>query len=83
MSIRHRPMQPNDVRECVEMVAAQPFVGPRYADSISNLRSAWLLLLSSGGFCSTSVVEEDLEGARSRMLGVGVSVLLPTIFCTR
>jgi hypothetical protein len=80
MSIRHRPMRPKDLRECVELVATQPFVGPRYGDSISNLHLAWLRLLSSNGFCSTSVIEEETEGARPRMLGVGVSVFISDDF---
>lgn len=80
MSIRHHPMRAKDVRECVELVTAQPFVAPRYGDSVSNLRSAWSRLLSSGGFCSTSVIEEDLEGSRPRMLGVGVSVFVTDDF---
>lgn len=80
MSIRHRPMRLHDVRECVEIVAGQPFVGPRYGDSISNLRRAWLRLLSSDGLCSTSVIEEEIDGARPRMLGVGVSVVVSDDF---
>jgi hypothetical protein len=74
MSIRQRPMRPKDVRECMELVTAQPFVGPRYRDSVSHLHSAWLHLLSSDGFCSTTVIEEEVGGAPPRMLGVGASV---------
>lgn len=77
MSIRHRPMRPNDVRECVAIVAADPVVGPRYSKSIADLAPAWLHLLRSNGFCGTSVFEEVDEGAvraRPRLLGVGASV---------
>lgn len=80
MNLRHRPMQPQDVRECVEMIAAHPIVGSRYGDGISDLGPAWLRLLSSNGFCSTAIIEEDAQGARARMLGVGVSVVLSDDF---
>jgi hypothetical protein len=80
MSIRHRPLAPQDVRGCVEMIAAHPFVSSRYGDAISHLSPAWQRLLSSNGFCSTSVIEENVEGGRSLMLGVGVSVVVSDNF---
>ena len=80
MSIRHRPLAPQDVRGCVEMIAAHPIVGPRYGSAISHLCPAWLRLLSSDGFCATAIVEEVVEGARSRILGVGVSVVVSDQF---
>ncbi|MGB6545523.1 MAG: hypothetical protein WBE97_07845 [Candidatus Acidiferrales bacterium] len=70
-------MRPKDVRECVEIVAAHPITGPRYANSLGDLRTAWLRLLSSDGFCSAMVFEDVEEGsgrARSRMAGIGVTV---------
>jgi hypothetical protein len=73
-------MRPQDVPDCVEMIAAHPIVGPRYGSAISHLRPAWLRLLSSDGFCSTAIIEEVVEGARSRILGVGVSVVLSDDF---
>jgi DNA-binding CsgD family transcriptional regulator len=80
MSITHRPMRPQDVPGCVEMIAAHPIVGPRYGSALSHLRPAWLRLLSSDGFCSTAIIEEAVEGARPRILGVGVSVVLSDDF---
>ncbi len=41
MTIRCRPMQLNDVRECVHIVAAHPILGPRYGSAIVDLRAAW------------------------------------------
>ena len=73
-------MRPQDVPDCVEMIAAHPIVGRRYGSAISHLRPAWLRLLSSDGFCSTAIIEEVVEGARSRILGVGVSVVLSDDF---
>jgi hypothetical protein len=80
MSIRNRPMRPKDVRECVEIVAAHPFVGPRYGNAIEDLRSAWLRLLSRNGFCSARVFEEELNGNPPRILGVGVTVFVSDHF---
>ena len=83
MSIRYRSMRPNDVRECVEIVAAHPIVGPRYGSAIADLGPAWLRLLSCDGLCSASVfeeVEEGVERTRPRMLGVGVTVFVSDDF---
>jgi DNA-binding CsgD family transcriptional regulator len=76
MSLRHRSMRPQDVPACVEMIAAHPIVGQRYGNAISDLCPAWLRLLSADGFCSNAIIEETVEGTRSRMLGVGASVVL-------
>src|ERR1700733_9722283 len=76
MSVRHRPMRPQDVPACVEMIAANPTLGPRYGKAISDLCPAWLRLLSTNGFCATSIVEEEVEGAPPRTLGIGASVVL-------
>lgn len=73
MTIRYRPMRRNDVRGCVDIVAAHPIVGPRYGKSVADLRAAWSRLLASDGFCSATVFEEK-SGARFNLLGVGVSV---------
>jgi len=80
MSIRNRPMRPKDVRECVEIVAAHPFVGPRYGNAIDDLRAAWLRLLSCNGFCSARVFEEESNGRGPRILGVGVTVFVSDHF---
>lgn len=83
MSIRYRPMRPKDVRACVEIIAAHPMVSRRYGKAIADLRTAWLRLLSSNGFCSAVVFEEVEEGVdrtRPRMLGVGVTVFVSDDF---
>jgi hypothetical protein len=83
MSIRHRPMRPNDVRECVEIVAAHPVTGRRYGKSIADLGPAWLRLLRSNGFSGASVFEEVEEGAarpQPRMVAIGVGVFVSDDF---
>jgi hypothetical protein len=74
MGIRHRPMRPKDVRECVEIIATHPVIGPWYGTSIRDLRPAWLRLL--GCEAAKAIVFEDVEGSRVRIWGVGVSVFV-------
>src|SRR4051794_32409594 len=45
MNLRHRRMQPEDIPECVDIVARHPVVGPRYGQTIELLAEAWLRTL--------------------------------------
>jgi hypothetical protein len=78
LSSRWRPMQPKDVRECVEVVASHPVIGPRYREAIADLAKAWLRLLTSDAML-TGVFEET-EGGRIRPWCVGVSVIVTDDF---
>src|SRR5215469_13614981 len=78
MSIRCRPMRPKDVAGCVEIVAQHPFVGPRYADILDQLRSAWLSLIGREAF--RSYVYEDLQDSPPRLVGVGCSAIISNEF---
>ena len=42
MKLRQRPMRPEDIPECVDIVASNPVVGPRYGATIKHLPEAWL-----------------------------------------
>ena len=79
MPIRFRPMRPNDVHECVEIVASHPIVGPRYGNAITDLGPAWLRLLYTDGF-GTSAVLEETNGGVAKKLAVGVSVFVTESF---
>jgi hypothetical protein len=79
--LRHRPMRPNDVRHCVDVVASHPVVGPRYGKSITDLRAAWLELLRYEAKSAT--VFEEVEGPAARIWGVGVSVFVHDEFLRR
>jgi hypothetical protein len=79
MTIRHRPMRRKDVRECVDIVAAHPIVGPRYGKSIADLRAVWSRLLAEDNFCSATVFEE-INGSRANLVGAGVSVFVSDEF---
>jgi hypothetical protein len=74
MTLRHRPMLPTDVRECVRMLAAHPVLGPRYGRRIADLRVAWLRVLECQA--KSAVVFEELNGSRARIWGFGISVFV-------
>ena len=74
MAVRYRPMRPNDAKECVEIVAAHPFMGPRYGSGTTDLRTVWLSLLGREAF--RAVVFEDGEDTQVRIMGVGVSAFV-------
>lgn len=78
MALRHRPMQPRDVDECVAIVATHPVIGPRYRNGIADLRRAWLDL--HGRLAHTAVVLEEGDGRNWRACGVGVSVFVSDTF---
>ena len=74
MAVRYRPMRPDDAKECVEIVAAHPFMGPRYGSGTTDLRAVWLSLLGREAF--RAVVFEDGEDSQVRIMGVGVSAFV-------
>lgn len=78
-NIRHRPMRSSDVRECVGLVASHPVQGLRYGRAIADLSAVWLRLLTCG-LPNTSAVVEAQAGARSKIVGVGVSVFVSDDF---
>jgi len=78
MSIRCRPMRPKDVTPCVEIVAQHPFVGPRYAGILLELRSVWLGLLGREAF--RAYVYEDVEDSPPRLVGIGCSAIISDEF---
>ena len=46
MNLRHRPMQPEDIHECVDIIANHPVIGPRYGRTLDSLPEAWRRLLT-------------------------------------
>jgi hypothetical protein len=74
MHLRHRAMQPGDIRECVDLVANHPVIGPRYGQAIEHLPEAWLHLLQ----CEAKgalVVYAD-EGSQAPICFCGVTVIV-------
>ena len=74
MQLSHRAMQPEDIRECVGLMANHPVIGRRYAAAIEHLPEAWRRLLQ----CEAKIafVFQAGEGARAPIcyFGVGASV---------
>jgi hypothetical protein len=67
-------MQPNDVPECVGIIAKHPAVSSRYGNAIADLPAAWLRILSCGA--GDAFVFQATEGARAPICFVGVSVIV-------
>jgi hypothetical protein len=72
-------MRSNDVGECVEIVAADPIVGPRYRKAIGNLRAVWLELLGSEAFRAI-VLEHSSKASGVELVGVGASTFVSDDF---
>jgi hypothetical protein len=67
-------MQPEDVRECVEIIAKNPVISARYGSAISDLPAAWLRMLSSGAGDGWVFHAEECQRAPICMVGVSVIV---------
>ena len=78
MQLRYREMQPKDVSRCVEIVAANPILKPRYGSAICQLENCWLHLLGTQAF--TAVVFEEMESDTRRLIGAGISAFLSDAF---
>jgi hypothetical protein len=74
MAITYRPMRARDVRECVDIVARDFALGPRYGDTIRDLKAVWLGLLGREAF--RAVVFEDSQHSGTKIVGVGVSAFV-------
>jgi len=74
LALRFRPMQPEDVRECAEIIKAHPVIGPRYGRAIEQLHCAWLRLIGSEAM--TTAVYEEVDGTAIRKCGVGVGLFV-------
>ena len=74
MKLRHRAMQPGDIRECVDIIANHPVIGPRYGPAIEHLPEAWLRLLQFDAL-NTAVVLAG-EGSRAPICIFGVSAIV-------
>jgi hypothetical protein len=71
-------MRAKDVRECVDIVATHPVLGPRYGDAIRDLNAAWLGLLGREAF--RAVVFEDSPQSGNGIVGAGISAFVSDEF---
>jgi hypothetical protein len=74
MKLRLRPMQPEDIRGCVDIVANHPVIGPRYGSAIAHLPEAWLRLLQSEA--RVAVVVYDEENSRAGICFFGITAIV-------
>ena len=74
MQLRHRAMQPDDIRECVDIIANHPVIGPRYGAAIEHLPEAWLRLLQCEAKLA-NVIYAD-EGSQAPICFSGVTVIV-------
>jgi hypothetical protein len=74
MHLRRRPMQPGDIRECVDIVAKHPVIGRRYGPMIEHLPEAWLRLLQSE-VINTAVTRVG-EGSSAPICFFGVTAIV-------
>jgi hypothetical protein len=80
MNLRHRAMQPEDIPECVEVLANHPVIGPRYGPAIEHLPEAWLRLLQCEAGITT-VFHAD-ESSRAPICFFGVAAIVRDDFLT-
>jgi len=78
MALQSRLMRPDDVRDCVEVIASHPVIGPRYGSAISDLPAAWARLID----CEAQAMRLFTvgQGRRARVGFVGVSVFVTDAF---
>lgn len=76
--LQYRPMQAQDVARCVEIVAGNRFLAPRYGDAIADLGKTWLSLLHRLAF--TAVVFEELGAGGRRLVGAGIGAFVSDSF---
>jgi hypothetical protein len=67
-------MRPNDVDECVDLIATHPVIGKRYDGSLDNLRRAWQRLLGSDSMLTAILVDAEQSPAPICFVGVAVCV---------
>jgi hypothetical protein len=74
MKLRHLPMRPDDIRECVDIVAKHPVIGPRYGSALAYLPEVWLRLLQCEA--RVAVVVRDEENSRAGICYSGITVIV-------
>lgn len=78
MKLSYRAMQPGDIRECVDILANHPVIGPRYGPTIEQLPEAWLRLLECEA--KVALVFQAGEGSGAPIVFPGVSVMVSDDF---
>src|SRR5215469_16071377 len=74
MNVRHRRMQPEDIPECMELLANDPVIGKRYEPVMEDVPNVWLNLLQSEA-CVTALFRID-DGPRPPVCLFGLAVMV-------
>ncbi|MEO8810455.1 MAG: hypothetical protein ABI386_09445 [Rhodanobacter sp.] len=74
MLLGWRPMQLADVCACMDIIAADPVIGPRYGAALEDLGYAWRHLLGSAAMTTSVFVRSDRN--RQEVVGFSVSVFV-------
>jgi hypothetical protein len=72
MKLRQRAMEAGDIRECVDIVANHPVIGPRYGSMIKFLPEAWYRLLQCEGYFANVIQADDVPHSPICFLEVAV-----------
>jgi hypothetical protein len=70
VKLRHRAVESRDIRECVDLVANHPIIGPRYGSTISHLPEVWLSLIDSEASVASVFYADDGPGAPICFFGI-------------
>jgi hypothetical protein len=70
-------MEPKDIRQCVQHVAAHPILGPRYGKLIEKLPAAIRSALSNG---LITALFEEFQGSKTRHLGAAMALFVSDDF---
>lgn len=78
MSVRYRPMRPNDIRKCVEHLATHPTIRPLYGKLIEQVRLAISRVLRDD-YVTINLFEE-FQNSTTKLLGAGMAVFVSDDF---
>jgi hypothetical protein len=74
MKLRHRPMQTEDIPECVDILAKHAVIGPRYGPMIGLLAEAWHRVHGSEANSATVIQAGEDDRAPICLFGFAVMV---------
>lgn len=74
MNVRHRAMQPKDLRKCAEQLAAHPILRRRYGDLLERFPSAVGRVLGQDSL--SAVMFEESRAPVPRFVGFGMAVFV-------
>jgi hypothetical protein len=74
-TITHRSIEPQDLRDCVDLIRSHPVVGAKYGEVIRDLQEAWRRVLGCES-ASAIVFEEKRDAFETRICGLGVAVIV-------